>query len=431
MKYSRFLTQVSRNRQPSLIREMTNLLVQASPELVFMAGGLPNAQMFPFQAGSITLKDGRALTIHPKLMMDCLQYSPTPGYPPLVKQLKTLTQQLHSPPRWAEMDLIVTAGSQDGLCKALEMMISPADYIVTQEPCYTGTLSILNPYKPQYLPVCGDQNGMCPEALKAALSKWKPEEVQDAEKDVPKVLYVNPNACNPTGVSLPADRRQEIYKIASDYNLIILEDDPYYFVQFGDRKNFPPSFLSMDVDCRVIRFDSFSKILSSGIRVGYVTGPKPLVERILLHAQVSLLHAPAMSQVLVSELLELWGEEGFFKHTEAVQAFYLEQRNAMMEAAEKHLSDLCEWAVPTGGMFLWLKVPKIHDTWDMILERALTKNVILVPGKAFMCDSSKPSQYMRAAFSIVSPENMDKGCRNLAELIREEMVLQKTVGNSD
>ncbi|KAG0722294.1 Kynurenine/alpha-aminoadipate aminotransferase, mitochondrial [Chionoecetes opilio] len=120
-----------------------NLLIQASPELVFMAGGLPNAQLFPFHAGSITLMDGRALTIHPKLMNDCLQYGPTAGYPPLVKQLKTLTEQIHAPPRWADMDLIVTAGSQDGLCKALEMMVSPGDYIVTQEPCYTGTLSIV------------------------------------------------------------------------------------------------------------------------------------------------------------------------------------------------------------------------------------------------------------------------------------------------
>ncbi|XP_050733946.1 kynurenine/alpha-aminoadipate aminotransferase, mitochondrial-like [Eriocheir sinensis] len=430
MNYSRFLTQLSQNRQPSVIREMTNLLTQASPDLVFMAGGLPNAKLFPFQAASITLKDGHALTIHPKLMTDCLQYGPTPGYPPLVKQLKSLTERLHSPPCWADSDLIVTAGSQDGLCKALEMMVSPGDYVVTQEPCYTGTLSILNPYKPKYVPVAGDQEGMIPEALKTALSQWEAGKVREAEEDVPKVLYVNPNACNPSGVSLPEARRREIYKIASDYNLIILEDDPYYFVQFGDMKDFPPSFLSMDVDGRVLRFDSFSKVLSSGLRVGYVTGPKALVQRIVLHAQVSILHAPAMSQVLISELLELWGEEGFFKHTKAVQDFYFQQRNAMVAAAEKHLSDLCEWAVPTGGMFLWLKVPKVLDTLDMIMKRALAKNVIVVPGNAFMCDNAKPCQYMRAAFSLVTPEKMDKGLENLAELIREEIAQQESISSS-
>ncbi|XP_071512463.1 kynurenine/alpha-aminoadipate aminotransferase, mitochondrial-like isoform X2 [Panulirus ornatus] len=424
MNYSRFLTTVSKNRQPSLIRDLTSLLTNASPELVFMAGGLPNPQMFPFQAASVTMKDGRALTIHPKLMTDCLQYLPTPGYPPLIKQLKALTEKIHAPPCWVDSELIVTAGSQDGLCKALEMMINQGDYLITQEPCYTGTLSILNPYQPRYLPVTADHEGMNPEALKAVLSQWQPQDVRDAEEGVPKVLYINPNACNPSGVSCTEKRRHEIYRIASDYNLVILEDDPYYFVQFGDIKDFHPSFLSMDTDGRVLRFDSFSKVLSSGLRVGFVTGPKPLIQRILLHKQVSILHAPAMSQVLVSELLHLWGEEGFFRHIRAVQDFYLKQRNAMLEAAKKHLTGLCEWAVPTGGMFLWLKVPRVPDTWDMIMERALEKNVILVPGKAFMCDPSLPCQYMRAAFSVITPEQMEKGLESLAELICEEIALQ-------
>ncbi|KAK8736455.1 hypothetical protein OTU49_005014 [Cherax quadricarinatus] len=426
MNYSRFLTRVSQNRQPSLIRELTSLLSNASPQLVFMAGGLPNVQMFPFQAASITMRDNQTITINPKLMNDCLQYGPTPGYPPLIKQLKKLTEKLHAPPCWAESDLVVTTGSQDGLCKALEMMLNPGDYIVTQEPCYTGTLGIMNPYKPHYLAVKGDDEGMKPEALKAVLSKWQPGDVRDAQEGVPKVLYINPNACNPTGVSCTEERRREIYKIASEYNLIILEDDPYYFVQFGGMKDFSPSFLSMDTDGRVLRFDSFSKILSSGLRIGYVTGPKPLIERIVLHAQVSVLHAPAMSQVLVSELLQIWGVDGFLKHTQTVQEFYLKQRDAMLQAAHKHLEGLCEWTVPTGGMFLWLKVPKIFDTWDMILERGLKKDVMLVPGKAFMCDSSLPSQYMRAAFSMVTPTAMDKGFQSLAELIHEEIALQET-----
>ncbi|KAK3858453.1 hypothetical protein Pcinc_035358 [Petrolisthes cinctipes] len=423
MNYSRFITQISQNRKPSLIRELYETLTNASPELVFMAGGMPNPQMFPFQAASITLKDGRALTLHPKLMNDCLQYGPTSGYPPLVKHLKTLTQKLHDPPRWADTELIVTSGSQDGLCKAIEMMIKPGDYFATQEPCYTGTLSILHPYSLRYVPVEGDREGMKPEALRAALAPWKPEAARDAVDDVPKVLYVNPNACNPTGVSLTEERRHEIYQIASDYNLIILEDDPYYFVQFGDIKDYPPSFLSMDTDGRVLRFDSLSKILSSGIRIGFVTGPKPLIQRILLHEQASVLHANSLSQVLVSELLTLWGEDGFFKHTQSVQEFYFQQRNAMVKAAEQHLTGLCEWAVPTGGMFLWLKVNNVPDTWDMILERALKKNVILLPGKAFMCDQSQPSTFMRAAFSLITPEQMNIGLQNLAELIREEMTL--------
>ncbi|MCL4131115.1 UNVERIFIED_CONTAM: hypothetical protein GTU68_015955, partial [Idotea baltica] len=197
--------------------------------------------------------------------------------------------------------------------------------------------------------------------------------------------------------------------IAQEYDLVILEDDPYYFVQFDDRKNFAPSFLSLDVDGRVLRFDSFSKVLSSGIRLGFVTGPAPLIRAISLHMQASILHASSLSQVMVSELLREWTEEGFLDHTDRLQVFYRERRDCMLAAAEKHLTGLCEWSVPTGGMFLWMKVPGLEDTWDMVMQRGVKKNVILLPGKAFMTDPSKPSNYLRAAFSLATPEKMDLG----------------------
>lgn len=160
---------------------------------------------------------------------------------------------------------------------------------------------------------------MIPELLRKALhSKWSPQDSRSETSDIPKVssatskprdinlmlvqfhpqkkvLYVNPTGANPTGVSLPLERRQEIYEIARDFNLLIFEDDPYYFLQFEEQRT--PSFLSLDVDGRVIRFDSLSKVLSSGIRIGYVTGPKALLEPIMFHMQVSVLHASSMSQV--------------------------------------------------------------------------------------------------------------------------------------
>ena len=369
MNYTRFITSVSQKRQPSLIRELTNLLNTASPELVFLASGLPNPKLFPFENAKIQLQDGQSIDLDSKLMSTCLQYGPTLGHPPLLKQLKELTLHLHNPPNWSDKELLVTTGSQDGLCKTIEMMINPYDYVITQEPCYTGTLSILNPLSPKYLPVECDHEGLIPQSLKAALASWNPKEICQSTENVPKVLYVNPTGGNPTGVSIPTERRHEIYEIAREYNLIILEDDPYYFVQFNDVKNYPPSFLSLDTDGRVLRYDSFSKVLSSGIRLGYVTGPKPLIERIMLHKQVSDLHASSLSQVLVSELFSKWGIDGFLNHTQKVQEFYQNQRDAMVEAANKHLSDLCEWAVPTGGMFLWMKVKDVKNTYDMIINR--------------------------------------------------------------
>ncbi|KAI9555460.1 hypothetical protein GHT06_017975 [Daphnia sinensis] len=426
MNYTRFINGLSAARKPSPIREMTKLLTQGSPDLVFLASGVPNPSMFPFQGASINLRDGSTIQLEGKTINDALQYGPTQGYGPLLAQLKEMQQELHSPPCWTNTEVLITNGSQDGLCKAFEMMMNLNDYIIVQEPVYAGTLAILNPYKPQYVPVQCDANGLIPEELRRSLeSKWKSEDTQSSKSDVPKVLYVNPAGANPTGVSIPLSRRQEIYQIAKDFDLIIFEDDPYYFLQFDKERT--PSFLSLDTDGRVIRFDSLSKVLSSGIRLGYVTGPRELVEPITYHMQVSVLHASSLSQVLVSELLKQWGQEGFLVHVDRVQKFYSQQRGIMLKAAETHLTGLAEWNVPQGGMFLWIKCLGVSDTRPMIMDRALKKDVILLPGREFMTDPSQPCPYMRASFSLASPENIDRGFRNLAQLIREEIELTKKI----
>lgn len=426
MNYTRFINGLSAARKPSPIREMTKLLTQGSPDLVFLASGVPNPSMFPFQGASVTLRDGSTIQLEGKTINDALQYGPTQGYGPLLAQLKEMQQKLHSPPCWTNTEVLITNGSQDGLCKAFEMMMNLNDHVIVQEPVYAGTLAILNPYKPQYVPVQCDANGLIPEELRRSLeSKWKSEDTQSSKSDVPKVLYVNPAGANPTGVSSPLSRRQEIYQIAKDFDLIIFEDDPYYFLQFDKERT--PSFLSLDTDGRVIRFDSLSKVLSSGIRLGYVTGPRELVEPITYHMQVSVLHASSLSQVLVSELLKQWGQEGFLGHVDRVQKFYSQQREIMLKAAETHLTGLAEWNIPQGGMFLWIKCLEVSDTRPMIMDRALKKDVILLPGREFMTDPSQPCPYMRASFSLASPENIDRGFRNLAQLIREEIELTKKV----
>lgn len=426
MNYTRFINGLSAARKPSPIREMTKLLTQGFPDLVFLASGVPNPSMFPFQGASVTLRDGSTIQLEGKTINDALQYGPTQGYGPLLAQLKEMQQKLHSPPCWTNTEVLITNGSQDGLCKAFEMMMNLNDHVIVQEPVYAGTLAILNPYKPQYVPVQCDANGLIPEELRRSLeSKWKSEDTQSSKSDVPKVLYVNPAGANPTGVSIPLSRRQEIYQIAKDFDLIIFEDDPYYFLQFDKERT--PSFLSLDTDGRVIRFDSLSKVLSSGIRLGYVTGPRELVEPITYHMQVSVLHASSLSQVLVSELLKQWGQEGFLGHVDRVQKFYSQQREIMLKAAETHLTGLAEWNIPQGGMFLWIKCLEVSDTRPMIMDRALKKDVILLPGREFMTDPSQPCPYMRASFSLASPENIDRGFRNLAQLIREEIELTKKV----
>ncbi|KAF5923485.1 hypothetical protein HPG69_006656, partial [Diceros bicornis minor] len=286
-----------------------------------------------------------------------------------------------------------------------EMTINPGDNILLNEPVYSGTLQALKPLGCNIINVPSDEYGIIPDCLREILSKWKPEDSKDPKKNTPKFLYTVPNGNNPTGNSLTTNRKKEIYELARKYDFLIIEDDPYYFIQFN--KSWTPTFLSMDVDGRVIRADSFSKVLSSGLRVGFITGPKPLIERIVLHTQVSSLHCGTFAQLLILQLLHQWGEEGFLAHVERVTEFYRKQKDAVLAAADKWLSGLAEWHVPTAGMFLWVKVKGINDVKHLMEEKALKKEVLVVPGNAFYTDNSAPSPYFRVSFSLASPEQMD------------------------
>jgi len=422
--YSRFISAVSAGRQPSLIREMTKILAAAPPEMIPLSGGFPNPEMFPFKNLTISMENGSSINLSGKTMQSALQYLPTNGHPDLLKQLQELQVSVHNPPAdtWAASDIVVTSGSQDGLCKAFEMMLDTGSSVLVEDFVYSGTLSIINPYKPVYHTIQSDNQGMIPDSLRKVLSQWTPGQ---EGAGVPKFLYINPTGANPTGTVLPVERRQEIYRLCCEYNLLLLEDDPYYYLQFEEKHLRPPSFLSMDTEARVVRFDSFSKILSSGIRLGFVTGPKPLIDRIVLHMQVSVLHASSLSQVITTNLLDQWGHQGFFNHIDNVEQFYKKRRDRMTAAADKHLKGLCEYSVPLGGMFLWMKVPGLTSTWDMIMERGLNRNIMLMPGKAFQPDINKPCPYLRAAFSIAPEEKFEPAMERLAALIKEELEIEK------
>uniref|UniRef100_A0A8C4MYR8 Kynurenine/alpha-aminoadipate aminotransferase, mitochondrial n=1 Tax=Equus asinus asinus TaxID=83772 RepID=A0A8C4MYR8_EQUAS len=408
MNYSRFLTAQSAARKPSAIRLLTELLGKIPKSTISLAPGAPNPNVFPFKTVAVTLEDGKTIEFHEEMMKKALQYSPSSGIPELLSWLKQLQIRLHNPPTihypssQGQMEICVTSGSQDGLCKAFEMIINPGDNILISEPVYPGTLQALQPLGCNIINVSSDEYGIIPDSLREILSKWKPEDSKDPKKNTPKFLYIIPNGSNPTGDSLTANRKKEIYELARKYDFLIIEDDPYYFLQFN--KPWVPSFLSMDVDGRVIRADSFSKVLSSGLRIGFITGPKRLIERIVLHTQVSSLHPNTFAQFLISHLLCQWGEEGFLAHVE---------RYCIL--------GLAEWHVPTGGIFLWIKIKGINDVTHLIEEKALKNEVLVTPGNVFFIDSSAPCPYFRVSYSLASPEEMDVALQRLAQVIRESL----------
>ncbi|KAJ8382221.1 hypothetical protein SKAU_G00029990 [Synaphobranchus kaupii] len=274
MNYSRFLTAVSAARKPSPIRILTELQQRSPPTLISLAGGAPNPNTFPFHSATIKVKNGASIVFDETTMKRALQYSGSYGIPELVSWMKELQRNLHSPPtasycmEGGEMEMCVTTGSQEGLCKIFEMLVNPGDSVLLDAPTYSGTLAALQPLGCNIINVPSDQYGMIPSGLREILSRWDPADAKKPVSTVPRVLYTIPNGGNPTGASMTTERKREVYQLAREYDLLIIEDDPYYFLQF--QKPWAPTFLSMDMDGRIIRTDSFSKILSSGcVTMGY------------------------------------------------------------------------------------------------------------------------------------------------------------------
>ncbi|KAL1502238.1 hypothetical protein ABEB36_007411 [Hypothenemus hampei] len=419
--YNNFISVKASRRRPALTRELTKRQYSAPKECISLAEGMPNEVTFPFQAINIVMKDGTTLSIQGQQLNSALQYIPTQGYPPLLKKLKEFILQVHNPPNWSDRELIMTNGSQEGISCSLEMIVEEGDSVLVQNPLYAGTEIILKPFKPNLIGIDQDEYGIIPSKLIEALENCKAYTEEGGGRRMPKAIYLNPTGSNPTGVTMSLERRKEVYSICCKYNILILEDDAYYFLHFLEEE--PMSFLSMDVEGRVIRFDSMSKVLSSGLRLAWLIGPKQLVHNIELHIQSSMLHSSTLSQVILDNLISAWGFDGLLSHFAYVKRFYQARRDFTVASMEKHLKNLCEWTVPTGGMFVWIKVHGVADVYDMLMSRGLKKNITFVPGHAFMADPTQACQYIRASFSKTNLKQIDKAMQLLGDLIREEHVL--------
>nr|CAB3219594.1 kynurenine/alpha-aminoadipate aminotransferase, mitochondrial-like [Phallusia mammillata] len=422
MNFSRFITPKSAARLESPIRKTTAIALQ-NPDILSLASGMPNAKLFPFKSFDIVTQSGEKIALNGKDMGSALQYSASQGTQDMINWIRKLHKTFHDPPLMVRtieqggFNTCVTPGSQDGLIKVFEMLVQPGDNVVLDDPCYAGTLAMLRPMGCKLLPIETDKHGMISESLLDLMQRWTPDDAKDPNSKIPKVLYTIPNGGNPTGATATLKRKQEIYKIAQMYDMVIIEDDPYFFLTY---EKLTPSYQSLDVDGRVIRSDSMSKVMSSGLRVGWISGANSFIQRLILHQQVSTLHTSTLIQMMLSKLLDQWGIEGFRNHVEQIQTFYKQQRDICIQYADKWLKGLAEWNEPEGGMFLWMKLIGIEDTTKLIQEKAMEKKVLLLPGSVFNVEEGKASSYCRVSFSFASDEKMDEAFRRLAALLEEE-----------
>eukprot|EP00667_Euglena_gracilis_P008936 EG_transcript_9071 len=415
-EYEPFISRRSARRKPSAIRKLTPLSML--PGVISLAGGLPNPTSFPFTALTVELRDGTTLQLSPEQLATSLQYSATPGLGPLLDRLRQMQRTAHAPP-YENWDLLVAPGSQDLLSKVFDMLLNEGDTLLMEEPTYSGALAAVAPLGCQILGVPTDAAGIIPEALEDLLKSGLPL----------RVLYTIPTGQNPSGCTTSAERRRKVYALASEYNFIILEDDPYFNLYLDEGPQ-PPSYLSLDTDGRVIRMESFSKVLSSGIRVGFATGPKRLIDQLQLDLQATCMHASGLSQVIVMQLLEQWGDQGWAAHIARVKALYRGRRDFFLKLCDEHLTGLAEWGKPSAGMFVWFRLIGIEDSSKLITEKARSQKVLMVPGESFLTDPTQVSPHVRAAYSIATEDQMAEGVRRFAALLRAEREAQQPDGHA-
>jgi 2-aminoadipate transaminase len=381
--------------------------VASRPEVVSLAGGMPNLSALPLdsiaaEVAGVIARDGNV----------ALQYGSAHGLPELREQI-TEVMALEGV-RGHPDDLVVTVGSQMALDMVTRIFCDPGDVVLAEGPSYVGALGTFAAYQASVLHVAMDDEGLVPEALRAALAAAESRGLRV------KFLYTIPNFHNPAGITLAVRRRAEILDICARHGVLVVEDNPYGLLGFDGQTY--PALRSMDPD-NVVYLGSFSKTFAAGLRVGWVLAPHAVREKLVLAAESATLCPPTLNQLIVSRYLATHDWQGQIK---TFQQAYRERRDAMLGALEQHLPPGCSWTRPDGGFFVWMTVPEGIDAKAM-LPRAVTARVAYVSGTGFYADGLG-SRQLRLSFCYPTPERIREGVRRLGAVLAEELELYDTFG---
>ncbi len=380
------------------VREL--LKYTQDPSIISFGGGLPNPEAFPIEDLKVVFEE----LLHED-NTPALQYGPTPGDPLLKKALAT---HLASRGIAASADnVIITHGAQQALELFGRVFLDPGDIAMVTQPTYLGIFTAISVYQPAYHGVATDKEGILPDVLEENLRALAMDELR------PKFLYVVPTFHNPTGITMSLRRRRALVDLAAEYQVPIIEDDPYYDVRFeGDPV---PPIASLDKEGWVIYLGSFSKVLAPGFRIGYAHGPADLIAKMSLAKQGADLFTNGWGQRVAERYLSL----GLMKrHLPKIRKLYRHKRDLMLNALEETWPENAEWTRPQGGLFLWTTVDPAVDT-KQLLPRAAAKGVIYVAGHGFYAGEPEIN-HMRLNFSYPSDDNIRKGIGILGEVLREE-----------
>lgn len=385
----------------SAIRELLKLTEQ--PDVISFGGGLPAPDVFPVNE----IATACDYVLH-HFGAQALQYGTTEGYLPLREMIVRYNDRngIHV----SVDNVLITSGSQQALDLIGKVFINRGDRIVVESPTYLGALQAWNAYGAEYVAVPCDQDGMNTDALEEAL------------RTGPKFIYVLPNFQNPTGVTIPMERREKLVKLADQYGVPIVEDDPYGQLRFEGESL--PSVALMDNRLHesnddiyrgnVIYLSTFSKILAPGLRLAWMIAPSEVILKMTQAKQGTDLHTATFNQVVAYEV----GKGGFLdQHVKNINKVYKERRDVMLEALTEFMPAGVNWTHPSGGLFLWVTLPEWMDAAEL-LKIAIKAKVAFVPGESFHpCGGGKNT--MRLNFSYCNRETICEGISRLAKAIKE------------
>ncbi len=400
IELDRFLAERARHLKASEIRELLKLTER--PGMISLAGGLPNPAAFPVEIVKECIDK-----VFEKDIDKALQYGTTEGLTPL---RATLAERMCEKYGFEcdQNNVLVTSGAQQALFLTGLVFLDPGDVYMSIPPVYLGAIQAFHTVEGRFeaIPRIGMEVDL--DGARKKLDRMK------GEGRYPKFIYTVPTFQNPSGETMPLSERKELLDIAKEYDLIIIEDDPYGEIRFdGDHV---PCIKALDDEDRVIFMSTFSKILAPGFRLGWVVAQRDTLRKYILAKQSVDLCTNVFSQFVANEYIA----GGYLdRHITSIQVLYKKKRDVMVKALEDFMPEGITWNSPEGGMFFWLRLPECVNTRELF-DKAIEKNVAYVVGDAFYPDNDNFCS-MRLNYSYATDENIREGIKRLAEAIAEEM----------
>ncbi|HWB68822.1 MAG TPA: PLP-dependent aminotransferase family protein [Solirubrobacterales bacterium] len=401
-RYAGLFAERTKVMRSSAMRDL--MAVTARPEVISLAGGLPDTSTFPPQSFAAQMT-----RIAQESAAEALQYGPTEGF----EETKDCILEVMGAEGMLpdHEDLIITTGGQQAIDLVCKALVDPGDVVICEAPTYPGAVPVFCSYQADVMQVECDADGMRVEVLEELLDRL------GREGRRPKFVYSIPSFQNPAGVTMSFERRLRLVELAREHELMLVEDNPYGLLRYSG-EGLPPLY-QLDGGDYVIYVGTLSKILSPGIRLGWAVAPPPVMEKVVLGKQASDLCTSTLTQYFVREY---FGEGRWRGYIEDLVGIYRRRRDVMLGALREHFPAQASWTEPEGGLFIWATLPEYIDTSDL-LAKALGEDVAFVPGQAAYVEEGRGRNSMRLNFSGVGETEIEEGVRRIGKVIAEQVEL--------